>query len=127
MPGAFDASAEFGHDPLPTAEEILGDELEALEGRPDVEALDVMAIEDLDSMLAILEETGRLFSELLAAKAAAAGPRGDVRTWISKDRAVPNFARSRYLDAALTEILGAIGLLFGLEGLDEDDPSTSAA
>jgi len=40
--------------------------LAELEGRIDVEALDVLAIEDLESLVAITEQTGRRLADALA-------------------------------------------------------------
>jgi hypothetical protein len=111
----------------PVLEDFVGPELEELESRPEVEALDVMAVEDLEGLLAIYEHTGLPLSKLLADKSAGLGPRADVRTWVNRDRSVPNIARPRYVDVALTEILDITADLFGLEGLHEDGKSTSAA
>jgi hypothetical protein len=111
----------------PVLEDFLSPELQRLENRVDVEPLDVMAVEDLETMLAISEQTGRPLSDLLIAKASVVGPHGDVRTWVDQDRSVPNLARPNYLDTALTEILNITSRLLGFEDLDESEESSSAA
>lgn len=107
-------------------EEFLGEDLGQLESRPDVEPLDVIAVEDLESLLAVLEETGRPLPELLARKAAVVGARADVRSWVIRDRSVPNLARPRYLDAALAEFTATVARLFGIENLNELDEASVA-
>jgi hypothetical protein len=108
-------------------EDFLNPELQRLESRDDVEPLDVMAVEDLETMLAISERTGRPVSDLLATKASVVGPHGDLRTWVDQDRSVPDLARPNYLDAALTEILDITSQLLGFENLDESEESNFAA
>jgi hypothetical protein len=104
----------------PPFEDFLDPELQQLEERQDVEALDVMAIEDLEALLGIAERTGQRLADLLAAKAAALGPHGDVRTWVTTDPAVPNLSRPKYLDDGLTEILDISCQLLGVDVDDED-------
>jgi hypothetical protein len=111
----------------PVLEDFLNPELQRLESRDDVEPLDVMAVEDLETMLAISERTGRPVSDLLATKASVVGPHGDLRTWVDQDRSVPDLARPNYLDAALTEILDITSQLLGFENLDESEESNFAA
>jgi len=91
---------------------VLGE----LEGRIDVEALDVLAIEDLES----LEQTGRRLADVLAAKQQVAGDHADVRTWLSRDRCFPNIARPTYLDAALDEAMDVATRLLGFEGFEDE-------
>lgn len=102
-------------------EDFIGADLEKLESRSDVEPLDVLAIEDLEQLLAISEQTGRLLPDLLAAKASGVGPHGDIRTWVEKDSSIPNIARPSHLDVALKEVLDVTGRLLGFDDLDEED------
>ncbi len=111
----------------PLLEEFLGDDLRALESRPDVEPLEVLAVEDLESLLAVFEETGRPLSALLARKSAIVGPRADFRNWIARDQTVPSLARPRYLDAALDEFFAVSARLLGVEELDENSGTASMA
>jgi hypothetical protein len=97
----------------PLLEEFLAVPLGELEGRDDVEVLDVLAIEDLESLVAITEETGRPLAEILAAKLEAAGPHADLRTWLGRDRRFPNLSRPLYLDAALEEMMDMATRLLG--------------
>lgn len=104
----------------PLLEEFLAPRLAELDGRDDVEALDVLAVEDLEALVAITEETGRPLADLLAAKQEAMGVHADVRTWISRDRFVPNTARPSYLDDALNEVMDVATRLLGLEGSEAE-------
>jgi len=108
-------------------EGFLEPSLQELKERPDVEALDALAIEDLEALLAITEQTGRRFADLLASKAAAVGPHGDIRTWLATDRSVPNVARPAYLDRALTEVMGITFDLLHIEPGDEDGHQAGSA
>ncbi len=105
----------------PLLEEFMADPLAEVEGRDDVEALDVLAIEDLEALVAITEETGRPLAQILAAKLEAAGPHADLRTWLSRDRRFPNLARPRYLDVALDEMMDIASRLLGFPELAEGD------
>lgn len=105
----------------PLLEEFMADPLTELAGRRDVEALDVLAIEDLEALVAITEETGRPLAQILAAKLEAAGPHADLRTWLSRDRRFPQLSRPRYLDAALDEAMDIASRLLGFPDLAEDD------
>jgi hypothetical protein len=109
----------------PLHEEFVGDELQGLESRPDVEPLDVLAIEDLESMLAIYEDTGLSVPSLLTRKASVVGARGDTRRWIARDQSIPNLARSRYLDSALKDLFAVMGRFFGLEDFDGEEASVA--
>lgn len=100
----------------PLLEEFLAPRLAELDGRNDVEALDVLAVEDLEALIAITEQTGRRLADLLAAKQETMGAHADVRTWISRDRLVPNIARPSYLDDALNEVMDVATRLLGFEG-----------
>jgi hypothetical protein len=80
-----------------------------------VEALDVLAVEDLEALVAITEQTGRPLADLLATKQETMGVHADVRTWISRDRFIPNIARPRYLDDALNEVMDVATRLLGLD------------
>ncbi|MGD9735121.1 MAG: hypothetical protein AB7V58_05855 [Solirubrobacterales bacterium] len=104
----------------PLLEEFLAPSLAELDGRNDVEALDVLAVEDLETLVAITEETGQPLADLLAAKQEAMGAHADVRTWISRDRFVPNIARPSYLDHALKEVMNVATRLLGLEGVETE-------
>lgn len=106
----------------PLLEDFLGEELGWLDGRGDIEALDVMPVEDLEGLVAIAEETGNRLADLLAAKRDAAGPHADVRTWLSMDRR-PHPARPRFLDAFLDE---AMNIAIGLLALPGDAEETAA-
>ena len=99
--------------------EFLAPSLAELDGRTDVEALDVIAVEDLEALIAITEQTGRPLADLPAAKQRTAGAHADVRTWISQDRHVPNIARPRYLDDALEEAMNVATRLLGFEGVED--------
>ncbi len=101
----------------PLLEEFLAPSLAELDGRDDVEALDVIAVEDLEALVAITEQTGRRLADLLAAKQEAAGPHADVRTWLSRDRRFPNIARPGYLDAALDEAMDIAARFLGFVDL----------
>lgn len=61
----------------PLLEEFLTPALGELDGRDDVEALDVLAVEDLESLVAITEETGR--SSCRPPRSQAGGPGGPCR------------------------------------------------
>jgi hypothetical protein len=104
----------------PLLEEFLAPSLAELDGRTDVEALDVIAVEDLEALVAITEQTGRPLADLLAAKQRTVGAHADVRTWISQDRHVPNIARPRYLDDALDETMNVATRLLGFEGVEDE-------
>lgn len=104
----------------PLLEEFLAPSLAELDGRTDVEALDVIAVEDLEALVAITEQTGRPLADLLAAKQGTTGAHADVRTWISQDRHVPNIARPRYLDGALDEAMNVATRLLGFEGVEDE-------
>lgn len=99
----------------PLLEEFLAPRLAELDGRDDMEALDVLAVEDLEALVAITEQTGRPLADLLATKQETMGVHADVRTWISRDRFIPNIARPRYLDDALNEVMDVATRLLGLE------------
>lgn len=104
----------------PLLEEFLAPSLAELDGRTDVEALDVIAVEDLEALVAITEQTGRPLADLLAAKQETAGAHADVRTWIGRDRLVPNIARPSYLDDALDEVMNFATRLLGFEGVEAE-------
>ena len=104
----------------PVLEEFLAPSLAELDGRIDVEALDVMAVEDLEALVAITEQTGRPLADLLSAKQETAGAHADVRTWISRDRRVPNIARPGCLDDALDEAMNVATRLLGFEGVEDE-------
>jgi hypothetical protein len=103
----------------PLLEEFLAPAMAELEGRGDVEALDVLAVEDLEALVAITEQTGRRLADLLAAKQEALGAHADVRTWLARDRRFPNIARPTYLDAALDEALDLSARLLGFDGIKD--------
>jgi hypothetical protein len=103
----------------PLLEEFLTPSLAELDGRTDVEALDVIAVEDLEALVAITEETGRPLADLLAAKQGLAGAHADVRTWIGQDRHIPNIARPHYLDDMLDEAMTVATKLLGYEDVEE--------
>jgi hypothetical protein len=84
-------------------------------GRSDVELVEVIAIEDLELLLAISEETGLGFSNLLARKSSAVGPHGDIRWWVQRDRSLPRVARPRYLNQALDEVLDLTTEMLGFD------------
>lgn len=111
----------------PLLEDFLGADLQELESRPDVEPLEVLAVEDFESLLAVFEKTGHPLPVLLARKSAAMGPRADFRSWIARDREIPNLARPRYLDTALDEFMEVAAGLLGVENLDEDGGAASVA
>ncbi|HEX3240622.1 MAG TPA: hypothetical protein VHR18_10865 [Solirubrobacterales bacterium] len=111
----------------PLLEEFLGADLQELESRPDVAPLEVLAVEDLESLLAVFEETGRPLPALLARKSAVMGSRADYRSWIARDREVPSLAQPRYLDTAFDEFMAVAARLLGVESFDEDDGSASVA
>jgi len=100
----------------PVLEEFLASSLAELDGRTDVEALDVIAVEDLEALVAITEQTGRPLANLLAAKQETVGAHGDVRTWLVQDRHIPNIARPCYLDDALEEAMNVATRLLGFDG-----------
>jgi hypothetical protein len=104
----------------PLLEEFLAPSLAELDGRTDIEALDVVAVEDLEALIAITEQTGRPLAELLAAKQETAGAHADVRTWIGQDRLIPNIARPSYLDDALDEAMNIATSLLGFEGVEDE-------
>lgn len=104
----------------PLLEDFLAPGTAELEGRDDVEALDVLAIEDLEALVAITEQTGSTLTYLLSAKQEAAGIHADVRTWLSRDQRFPNLARPSYLDAALSEALDLVARLLGHEDIRDD-------
>jgi hypothetical protein len=110
----------------PLLEEFLGEDLQKLEERSDVEPLDLLAVEDLECLLAIFEETGRPLPSLLSRKAVVMGARADVHSWLHQDRSVPNLARPRYLDTALDEFFAMAARLFGVENFDEDEDASAA-
>jgi hypothetical protein len=89
----------------------LGDSLD----RADVEPLELMAIEDLEAILGLSERSGRTVSNLLARKAAFMGSHGDVRWWLHTDRSLPEVARPRYLEEALTEVLDLTTEMLGFD------------
>jgi hypothetical protein len=99
----------------PLLEEFLAPSLTELDGRTDVEALDVVAVEDLEALVAITEQTGRPLAGLLAAKQETMDVHADIRTWINRDRLVPNIARPSYLDEALDEVMNIATNLLGFE------------
>jgi hypothetical protein len=99
----------------PLLEEFLAPSLTELDGRTDVEALDVVAVEDLEALVAITEQTGRPLAGLLAAKQETMDVHADNRTWINRDRLVPNIARPSYLDEALDEVMNIATNLLGFE------------
>lgn len=103
----------------PLLEEFLNPSLAELDGRTDVEGLDVMPIEDVEALVAITEATGRPLANLLAAKQALSGTHADIRTWIGQDRHVPNIARPRYLDDMLDEAMNVATELLGFDVEDE--------
>jgi hypothetical protein len=102
----------------PLLQEFMEPGIAELEGRKDIEALDVLAVEDLEALVAITEETGRRMVDLLASKEDAAGPHADVRTWLGHDRRVPNISRPDYLDKALKEALDLAARILGFTGID---------
>jgi hypothetical protein len=104
----------------PLMEDFLTPSLAELDGRVDVEALDVLAVEDLESLVAITEQTGTRLADLLAAKQRASGPHADVRTWLDRDPSLPNLARPAYLDDALNEALDTAARLLGFEGIQDE-------
>lgn len=104
----------------PLLEEFLAPSLAELDGRTDIEALDVLAVEDLEALIAITEQTGRPLADLLASKQETAGVHADVRTWIGRDRLVPNIARPSYLDEALDEVMDVAARLLGVEDMETD-------
>jgi hypothetical protein len=104
----------------PLLEEFLAPSFAELDGRNDVEALDVLAIEDIEALVAITEQTGRRLADLLAAKQEACGPHADVRTWLGRDRRFPNIARPSYLDAALEEAMDVAARLLGFVDLQDE-------
>ena len=99
----------------PVLEDFLAPSLSELEGRKDVEALDVLPVEDLEALVAITEQTGDRLADILAAKLEAAGAHADMRTWLSKDRRFPNISRPTYLDQALDEAMDVAARLLGFE------------
>lgn len=103
----------------PLLEEFLATAIAELEGRDDVEALDVLAIEDLEALVAIAEQTGYRLADLLAAKQETAGAHADVRSWLARDRRFPNIARPAYLDATLSEALDLAARLLGFDGIED--------
>jgi hypothetical protein len=104
----------------PLMEDFLTPSLAELNGRVDVEPLDVLAVEDLESLVAITEQTGARLADLLAAKQRSSGPHADVRTWLDRDHSFPNLARSAYLDDALHEALDTAARLLGFEGIRDE-------
>jgi hypothetical protein len=104
----------------PLLEEFLAPSLAELDGRTDVEVLDVIAVEDLEALVAITEQTGRPLADLLAAKRETAGAHADVRTWIGQDRLVPSIARPRYLDDALDEAMDVATRFLSFEGIEDE-------
>jgi hypothetical protein len=110
----------------PQLEKFLADENPGALERDDVEALDILALEDLEALLAAVEQTGRRLVDLLKAKQAAAGEHADVRRWLSSDRRAPNFARPRYLSAAFEEACDAIQEALGF-GPGESEPLRESA
>jgi hypothetical protein len=103
----------------PLLEEFLAPAIAELGGRGDIEALDVLAIEDLEALVAITEQTGRRLSDLLAAKQETAGPHADVRSWLARDHSIPNIARPTYLDTALSEAMDLATRLLGFDGIED--------
>lgn len=104
----------------PLLEEFLAPAIGELDGRNDIELLDVLAIEDLEALVAITEQTGCRLSDLLAAKKEAAGAHADVRSWLARDRGIPNTARPTYLDTALGEAMDLATRLLGFDGIEDD-------
>jgi hypothetical protein len=88
--------------------------------RDDVESLDVLALEDFEALLAIVERTGRRLVDLLRAKREVAGSHADVRRWLSRDRATPNFGQPGYVSTAFDEACDEIQVALGFApGEDE--------
>lgn len=104
----------------PLMDDFLTPSLAELDGRVDVEPLDVLAVEDLESLVAITEQTGSRLADLLAAKQRTSGAHADVRTWLERDHSVPNLARPAYLDDALDEALDTAARLLGFEGIQDE-------
>lgn len=103
----------------PLLEEFLAPSLAELDGRDDIEPLNVFALEDLETLVAITEQTGRRLADLLAAKQEVHGAHADVRTWLSQDRRFPKIARPSYLDDALDEAMAVATRLLGFEGMED--------
>ncbi len=103
----------------PLLGEFLAPAIRELDGRDDVEALQVLAIEDLEALVAIAEQTGRRLPDLLAAKEEVAGAHADVRSWLARDRRFPNIARPTYLDVALGEALNLATRLLGFDDIED--------
>jgi len=110
----------------PQLERFLEEENRGALQRSDTEPLDILAVEDLEALLAMVESTGRRFVDLLKAKRAAAGDHADVRHWLSRDRTAPNFARPRYLSRAFEEACDEIQRALGFEPGDDERMKVSA-
>lgn len=109
----------------PQLEQFLVEENPDAFQRPNVEPLDILALEDLEALLAMVEATGQRLVDLLKAKRAAAGDHADVRRWLSTDRSAPNIARPRYLNRAFEEACDQIeqALGFGADSRQRGEAS----
>lgn len=88
--------------------------------RDDVEPLDLLALEDFEALLAIVERTGRRLVDLLRTKREVAGRHADVRRWLGRDRATPNFGQPSYVSVAFDEAWDEIQVALGFApGEDE--------
>jgi hypothetical protein len=56
---------------------------------------------------------------LLAAKQETTGAHADVRSWLARDRSIPNIARPTYLDTALSEAMDLATRLLGFDGIED--------
>jgi hypothetical protein len=99
----------------PLLEEFLAPWLAELDGRNDVETLDVLPVEDIEVLIGITEQTGHRLADVLAAKLEASGAHADLRTWLSTDRRFPNISRPTYLDKALDDAMDVAARLLGFE------------
>lgn len=83
--------------------------------RDDVEELDVLDLEELEGLAAVVERSGTRFADLLARKRDEAGPHAEVPRWLMKQRDLPNVSRPEYLNDALDEALDLVTELLGFD------------